>query len=45
MFETFGSDDMSFLVAEWSRWDKYERAPWRQELDGGKQAWDSLRNR
>ena len=22
---------MSFLVAEWSRWDKYKRAPWRQE--------------
>ena len=31
MFETFGSNDMSFLVAEWSRWDKYKRAPWRQD--------------
>ena len=30
IFETFGSNDMSFLVAEWSRWDKYKRAPWRQ---------------
>ena len=50
IFETFGSDDMSFLVAEWSRWDKYKRAPWRQDSsvsarDGGKQAWDSLGNR
>ena len=31
IFETFGSNDMSFLVAEWSRWDKYKRAPRRQE--------------
>ena len=31
IFETFSSNDMSFLVAEWSRWDKYKRAPWRQE--------------
>ena len=31
IFETFGSDDMSFLVVEWSRWDKYKRAPWRQD--------------
>ena len=31
IFETFGSNDMSFLVAEWSRWDKYKRAPWRQD--------------
>ena len=31
MFETFGSNDMSFLVAEWSRWYKYIRAPWRQD--------------
>ena len=30
IFETFSSNDMSFLV-EWSIWDKYERAPWRQE--------------
>ena len=30
-FETFSSNDMSFLVAEWSRWDKYKRAPWRQD--------------
>ena len=22
---------MSFLVADWSRWDKYRRAPWRQD--------------
>ena len=46
-----GSNDMSFFVAEWSRWDKYKRAPWRQDSSassrdgGGKQAWDSLRNR
>ena len=51
IFETFGSNDMSFFVAEWSRWDKYKRAPWRQDSSasardgGGKQAWDSLRNR
>ena len=51
IFETFGSNDMSFLVAEWSTWDMYEkhhgdkiRRP-LQEMDGGKQAWDSLRNR
>ena len=31
VFETYGSKDMSFLVAEWSRWDKYKRAPWRQD--------------
>ena len=31
IFETFSSNDMSFLVAEWSRWDTYKRAPWRQE--------------
>ena len=34
---------MSFLVAEWCRWDKYKRAPWRQDssasaIDGGWQA-------
>ena len=27
IFETFSSNDMSFLVAEWSRWDKYKRSP------------------
>ena len=31
IFKTFSSDDLSFLVAEWSRWDKYKRAPWRQD--------------
>ena len=31
IFETIGSNDMSFLVAEWSRWDKCKRAPWRQD--------------
>ena len=31
IFETFSSNDMSFLVAEWSRWSKYKRAPWRQD--------------
>ena len=31
--ETFSSNDMSFVVAEWSRWDKYKRAPWRQESE------------
>ena len=31
IFETFSSDGLSFLVAEWSRWDKYKRAPWRQD--------------
>ena len=32
IFETFSSDDLSnFLVAECSRWDKYKRAPWRQD--------------
>ena len=46
------SKDLSFLVAEWSRWSKYKKAPLRrdssaslQEMDGGKQAWDSFRNR
>ena len=30
--ETFSLDGLSnFLVAEWSRWDKYRRAPWRQD--------------
>ena len=31
IFETFSSNDMSFLVADWSRRDKYKRAPWRQD--------------
>ena len=31
ILETFGSGDTSFLVAEWSRWDKYRRATWRQD--------------
>ena len=31
IFETFSSNDLSFLVAGWSRWDKYKRAPWRQD--------------
>ena len=31
IFESFSSNDMSFLVAEWSRWDKYKGAPWRQD--------------
>ena len=32
IFETFRSDGLSdFLVAEWSRWDKYKRAPWKQD--------------
>ena len=27
IFETFSSDDLSnFLVAEWSRWDKYKKS-------------------
>ena len=26
IFETFSSDGLSFMVAEWSRWDKYKRA-------------------
>ena len=31
IFDTFGSNDMSFLVADWSRWAKDKRAPWRQD--------------
>ena len=31
IFETFSSNDMSFQEAERSRWDKYKRAPWRQD--------------
>ena len=31
IFETFGSNDKSFLEAEWSRWDKYKRAPRRPD--------------
>ena len=31
IFETFSSNDTSFLVADWSRWDKYKRASWRQD--------------
>ena len=32
IFETFSADGPSnFLIAEWSRWDKYKRAPWRQD--------------
>ena len=29
--KTFSSNDMSFLETDWSRWDKYKRAPWRQD--------------
>ena len=32
VFETFSSDGLSdLLMAEWSRWDKCKRAPWRQD--------------
>ena len=32
IFETFSADGPNdFLIAEWSRWDKYKRAPWRQD--------------
>ena len=32
IFETFSSDGLSdFLVAEWWRWDRYKRAPRRQD--------------
>ena len=31
IFEAFSSNDTTFLVADWSRWDKYKRAPWRQD--------------
>ena len=31
IFEIFSSNDMSFLVADWSKWGKYKRAPWRQD--------------
>ena len=31
VFETSSSNDVSFLVADWSRWDTYKRAPWRQD--------------
>ena len=31
IFETFGSNDMSFLLAEWSRWDKYKSTSWRHD--------------
>ena len=39
IFETFGSKGMSFLVADWSRWDKYQRAPWRQESASARDGW------
>ena len=30
-FETFSLDGLGdFMVAEWSRWDKYKGAPWSQ---------------
>ena len=46
IFETFSSDDLSFLVAEWSRWDKYKIVPDKirrhlQVKDGG----EKTRNR
>ena len=29
IFETFSADGPNnFLIAEWSRWDKYKRVPW-----------------
>ena len=31
IFETFGSKDLSFLVAEWSRWSKFKKAPLRRD--------------
>ena len=51
IFETFGSNDMRFLVAKWSSWEKYKKHRWDkirrplQEMNVGKQAWDSFRNR
>ena len=31
IFETFSSNNMSFLVADWSGWDKCKKAPFRQD--------------
>ena len=32
IFQTFSLDGPNdFLIAEWSGWDKYKRAPWRQD--------------
>ena len=39
IFETFGSNDMSFLVADWSRWDKYKRAPLETRFVGRCKRW------
>ena len=52
IFEIFGSNDMSELLGGGVvQMGQIQRAPWKQdrrllqEMDGGKQAWDSLRNR
>ena len=41
IFETFSSDGLSdFLVAEWSRWDKYKRTPWKHDsLASASEGW------
>ena len=39
IFEIFGSNDMSFLMAEWSRWVKYNRAPWETRFVGFCKRW------
>ena len=44
IFETFSSNEMSFLVAEWSRWDKYKRAPWRPDLAASGKWWMPARS-
>ena len=38
IFETFGSNDMSFLVAEWSRWDNWRQDSSASARDGWWQA-------
>ena len=45
IFETFSSNDLSFLVAEWSRWDKYQRGDQIRRhlhvMDGGEKTRNS----
>ena len=39
IFETFSSNDVSFLVADWSRWDKYKKAPMETRFVGFCKRW------
>ena len=44
IFETFSSDDLSFLVAGWSRWDKYKKSTTETRFVGLCKRWMAARS-